>query len=126
VPSSIFDTPAIVLAVGEAQNGEDLARRLRERGVTHLFLNLGEAIRTESVAPIRWDDRTWKTFDDFWRHHVRLIWSSVTKDPDAKALFVFEFGAACNAVPNLFERWKPVSSHEPPPTAETRCVPDSH
>ena len=126
VPSSIFDTHAIILAAGEAQNGEDLARLLRERGVTHLFVNFGEAIRTQLASPIRFDDRTWEIFDDFWRHHVRLIWSSVTKSPDAKALFVFEFRSTCDAIPNLFERWKPVSIHEPPPTADTRCAPDAH
>ena len=105
VPSSVFDTQAIVLAARKAQNGEDLA---------------------QLASPIRFDDRTWEVFDDFWRHHVRLIWSSVNRDPDAKALFVFEFGSTCDAIPNLFERWKPVSIHEPPPTADTRCAPDAH
>src|SRR5437016_1717876 len=64
VPSSIFDTQPIVLVAREAHSGADLARLLRKQGVTHLFLNFAEAIRTESYGNFSWDQESWAVFDD--------------------------------------------------------------
>jgi hypothetical protein len=113
VPASIFDTQPIVLTAQEAQSGDDMARLLRERGITHLFLNFGEAMRDRSYGIFPWNEKTWHVFDDFWRGHVRLIWGSVSERP-AKALFVYEVRSNLNRAdpaniipPNLFEVWKP-------------------
>jgi hypothetical protein len=112
VPASQFDTQPIVLVAREAQNGDDMARLLRERGITHLFLNFREAMRDRSYGIFPWNEKTWHVFDDFWRCHVRLIWGSVSENP-AKALFVYEICSDLNradlsnpAPPNLFEVWK--------------------
>ena len=113
VPASIFDTQPIVLVAREAQSGDDLARLLRERGITHLFLNFGEAMRDRSYGIFPWNEKTWHVFDDFWRGHIRLIWGSVSERP-AKALFVYEVQPDLNRAdpanitpPNMFEVWKP-------------------
>jgi hypothetical protein len=115
VPASVFDTAPIVLVAREARNGDDMARLLREKGVTHLFLNFAEAVRTEEYRNFSWDKQSWAVFDDFWQNNVRLIWSSVAGSPAPKALFVYQFGSnrkgidvsSRTAPPNLFERWKP-------------------
>jgi len=113
VPSSLFDNQPIVTISRTAQSGDEVAEILRKKGVTHLFVNVGEAIRTESYGPFQWDGNSWAVLDNFWRGHVRLIWSSVVDPPDFKALFVYEVRpdreSSENSAPpfNPFERWKP-------------------
>jgi hypothetical protein len=115
VPASVFDPQPIVLAAGAATDGPDLARLLREQGVTHLFLNFGEAVRTEPRRPFTWDARSWDVFDDFWHRYVRCVWASQhAPNPSPKDLFVYEIRSdlesrqsASVAPLNPFERWKP-------------------
>ena len=112
LPFSLFDTPQIVEAARKTRDGADMSRSLHERGVTHLFVNAAEAERTESYGVFRWDSQSWAVFEDFWRHHVRLIWMSTQGFPGPKALFVYEIRqdmAGSNLPPpeNPFERWKP-------------------
>jgi Dolichyl-phosphate-mannose-protein mannosyltransferase len=113
VPSSLFDKQPIVAIARTAQSGDQLAEMLRKKGVTHLFVNAAEAIRTEAYRPIQWDGNSWAVLDNFWRGHVRLIWSSVAAPPNFRALFVYEVrpdrDSSENSVPpfNPFERWKP-------------------
>ena len=113
VPSSLFDNQPIVTISRTAQSGDEVGEILRKKGVTHLFVNVGEAIRTESYGPFQWDGNSWAVLDNFWRGHVRLIWSSVVDLPDFKALFVYEVRpdreSSENSAPpfNPFERWKP-------------------
>jgi hypothetical protein len=113
VPASLFDVQPIVEIARTAHNGNEVAERLGKKGVTHLFVNVGEAIRTESYKPFQWEKNTWAVVDDFWRGHLRLIWSSVAGPPRFKALFIYEVRpsrvSSENSEPpfNPFERWKP-------------------
>jgi hypothetical protein len=115
VPASLFNTEPIVLIAHDARNADDLARLLHEKGVTHLFLNFAEAVRTESYGNFSWDMHSWAVFDDFWQHHARLIWSSIAGGSAPKALLVYQFDSdrkgidvpSYAAPPNPFERWKP-------------------
>jgi len=113
VPSSLFDNQPIVTISHSALNGDDMAEMLRKQGITHLFVNAGEAIRTESYGPFQWDANSWAVLDDFWRGHLRLLWSSVVASPNFRALFVYEVrsdrGSPENSVPpfNPLQRWRP-------------------
>jgi hypothetical protein len=115
VPASVFNTEPIVLVARNARNGDDMAKLLHEEGVTHLFLNFAEAVRGEAYGNFSWDKHSWTVFDDFWQHHVRLIWSSIAGGPAPEALLVYQFDSDFEsaempshaAPPNLFERWKP-------------------
>jgi hypothetical protein len=113
VPFSLFDNQPIVTMSRTAVNGDEVAEILRKEGVTHLFVNAAEAIRTESYGPFQWDANSWAVLDNFWRGHVQLIWSSVVAPPNFRALFVYEVRSdresSENLVPafNPFQRWKP-------------------
>ncbi len=114
IPASPFDPQPIILAAGNARSGADLALQLRERGVTHLFVNLGEAFRTESYNLFPWDAHSWSVFDEFWRRYAQLIWinpRATTTDPQILLVFRFrsEVEAATanlNVPQNPFEQWR--------------------
>ena len=116
VPSSVLNISPIVHVARQSRNGADMARLLREQGVTHLFVNFAEARRTQSYRNFPWDDQSWPVLEDFWRDHVRLIW--LTTRPDAngnrRALFVYQLqwddqksGQRVAGPPNPFQFWKP-------------------
>ncbi|HYR90209.1 MAG TPA: glycosyltransferase family 39 protein [Terriglobia bacterium] len=111
--SSTYDTQAIVEAARNSHSGADMARLLRGQGITHLFINFGEAVRTESYGLFPWDAQSWAVIDDFWHRYLRLIWVSYRPDPaNLKGLFVFELLPDSSAPPsppppNPLERWKP-------------------
>jgi hypothetical protein len=115
VPSSPFDVEPIVEAARKASNGADMAKQLRQAGVTHLFVNFAEAVRTESYDLFPWDRQSWAVLENFWDCYVQLRWThplSGTAGPDA--LFVYQIRSAGDPLdpnsppaPNPFERWKP-------------------
>ena len=113
VVSSTYDTQAIVDVARKAHSGADMARLLRGQGITHLFINFGEAVRTESYGLFPLDAQSWAVIDDFWHRYVRLVWVSYQPDPaNLKGLFVFELlpdssEPSSPPPPNPLERWKP-------------------
>jgi hypothetical protein len=108
VPSSIYDPQPIVEAARRAKDGTDMARSLRRQGVTHLFVNLGEALRTEGYKPFPWDKQSWTVLEDFWHKYVRLIWTS-SQAANLNKLFVYQIlsDPDGDAPPNPFEHWRP-------------------
>jgi hypothetical protein len=90
-----------------------MARLLRGQGITHLFINFGEAVRTESYGLFPLDAQSWAVIDDFWHRYLRLVWVSYRPDPaNLKGLFVFELlpdssEPSSPPPPNPLERWKP-------------------
>ena len=112
VPSSIFNTQPIVQAARKAKDGAGMAQLLREQGVTHLLVNFGEAVRTESYGLFPWDTQSWAVLEDFWHKYVRLVWMSAhPPNPYPKALFVYQLqpnteapGDPTQAPPNPFEQ----------------------
>jgi 4-amino-4-deoxy-L-arabinose transferase-like glycosyltransferase len=114
IPSSVPDPQPLVEFSRQARDAADMMRLLREEKVTHIFLNLAEAARTESYGLFHWEKPEWQRFNDFWTHDVQLVWKEERFDPhNPKALYVFELlkdqdAATPHAAPsNPFERWAP-------------------
>jgi len=114
VPSSIYNTQMIVEIARQAHTGDDMARLLREQGITHIFINFAEAVRTESYGLFRWDASTWAVLEEFWSRYPQLLWVSYRPDPaNPKGLFVFglrseeESRHTTSPPTNPFVRWKP-------------------
>jgi hypothetical protein len=114
IPIAIPGSQPVVAWSREATSGQELAQRMRAEGVTHIFLNLMEALRTDSYQELRWDPASWAVFDDFWTHSTRLIWRKEIQDhTNPQALYVFELVPEAIAAqphpptPNPFIHWKP-------------------
>ncbi len=114
IPSSVPDPQPIVELARHSRNGADLARQLRELGVTHIFLNFAEAARTEGYGLFPWNEANWQIFTDFWSHDVHLLWKEEHFEPNnLKALYVFDILDEKMAsiphapAPNPFQRWAP-------------------
>jgi hypothetical protein len=111
IPSSIVNPQPLLEIARKAHTGLDMVRLLRERGVTHLFVNTAEALRTEAYRPFPWDQSTWTVLDAFWSQHVRLLWTNTNAiEIHPAGLFVYEIDPDPTSMappPNPFEFWKP-------------------
>ncbi len=71
IVSSVYDRTAIVEYAAAAKDGDDLYARLKADGITHLLLNVAEAIRLgRDYRMFYWDERARNVFYDFWGKHV--------------------------------------------------------
>ena len=74
VVSSVFDTAPITEWAKQAKDGRELYLKLKKEGVTHIFLNLGEARRlNESYKLFDFDDRSLAVYNEFWNKYVEEI-----------------------------------------------------
>ncbi len=78
--------------VWSSNNAEEIYQKVKEAGVSHLFISFTEAHRTYGYKMIKWDERTLKIFDDFWKKYVRFthqdkIPEKFTKQESALVLF---------------------------------------
>jgi hypothetical protein len=109
IPNSVYD-PQTIVGYSRLATPEAMAAAMRHDGVTHLFVNLAEAVRTDSYAAMRWTPESWRVLDSFWPRYTELLWR---KEERGKALYVFrllEEGEAAQPhapAPNPFMRWKP-------------------
>ena len=114
VPSSAYNNQ-MIMEVAQAPTADAMARRLREQGITHIFINFGEAVATESYDLFPWDPRSWAVLEEFWSRYPQLIWVSYRPDPaNLKGLFVFKLRSDEESKqpllppsPNPLVRWKP-------------------
>lgn len=114
IPSSVPDPQPIVQWAQESADAAALSRRLRAEGVTHIFLNFAEAVRTESYGLFPWDAHSWAVFSDFWKRDVGLAWQDQKMEREnPRSQFVFALLNEEDAArphpepPNPFERWAP-------------------
>jgi hypothetical protein len=114
VPSSIYDSQVIIEVARRAGTGDEMARLLGEQGITHIFINFAEAVRTEGYGVFDWDQHSWAVLEDFWSRYPELIWVSYRPNPaNLKGLFIFrlrsdkELRQAETPSVNPFVRWKP-------------------
>ena len=114
VASSVYNPQVIVELARQASSGDEMARLLREQGITHIFINFAEAVRTESYELFRWDAHSWDVLSDFWARYPELVWVSYRPDPsNLKGLFVFKLRSDKETrhdeppATNPFVRWKP-------------------
>ncbi len=114
IPSSVPDPQPLVVYARNAADDQAMAAQMRADGITHIFLNFVEAVRTESYGLFPFKEDDWMRFEKFWQKNVELIWKEerfVQGNP--KGLYVYRILSPQDAVkphpaaPNPLERWKP-------------------
>jgi len=80
--SSVFDLNPVVELSSASRSGGELYSRLRAAGVTHIVLNVAEAIRLgRGYRTFYWDAAARRVFYEFWdRHLVELRGWNETAD----------------------------------------------
>lgn len=74
IVGSVFDKNPLVEYAAAARDGGDLYARLRADGVTHLLVNVAEAIKLgQGYGMFYWDARARAVFDAFWDAHAREV-----------------------------------------------------
>ena len=73
VVSSVFDVTPIVEWARQSKDGMELYKKLKSEGITHLFINLGEAARLVNYKIFYFDDRSIGVFNEFWDKYVEEI-----------------------------------------------------
>lgn len=113
VPSSVPDPQPVVAWSNEASDSRAFLKTLRDQGITHIYLNMAEAVRTENYPLFRWTPQGWSIFQEFWNHHVRYLWGETRMEPgNPRVQFVYEIlsdeEAAKPHLPpeNPFARWE--------------------
>lgn len=61
----------------ESPDADRLYDRLRRAGVTHILLNVPEAMRLKGYDMLDWSGGNLRVLDDFWRAHVREVFRDV-------------------------------------------------
>ena len=76
--SSVYDGNLLVRAAAEAATPEELQARLKAAGITHIFLNLGEALRVgDTYRLFPWNERSMGVFSAWWDRHARQLWADM-------------------------------------------------
>ncbi len=79
--------------VNQSTDASELYAKIKNSGVTHLYISFTEAHRTYGYKMIKWSDRTLKIFDDFWKQNVRFVHQEMIPERFMKsesALVLFE------------------------------------
>lgn len=102
--SSVYDENPLVRAAGEAATPEELQARLRAAGITHIFLNLGEAMRVgETYRLFPWSERSLGVFSAWWDRHARQVWADLrSNSQEQRLLLVYKIEEAPGAGPAPF------------------------
>ena len=113
VPTSVYDADPLMGFARQAENSAQMAQRLRREGITHVFLNFAEAVRTEGYGQFKAPPAAWTVFRDFWSRYIELVWKKEDwQRGNPKALYVYRFLTDDEAAhphpvpPNPFERWQ--------------------
>lgn len=92
--ASVYDYNPLVKYAKASATPEELQRKLAAAGFTHIFLNLGEGLRSEAYRLMDWDDASIRVFDAWWDLHAELAWSDVRQtSQDYRLLFVYRLSA---------------------------------
>ena len=72
IVSSVFDkTPAVEYAKA-SRDGEEMYARMKADGLTHLLLNVAEAVKLgKGYRMFYFDDRSLAVFNQFWAAHAK-------------------------------------------------------
>ncbi len=71
--NSYLDPRPIEQWTREALDAQDLTNRLREQGLTHIFVNLNELVRLGGSSRFSPSSKHWKVLNTFWKKHLRCI-----------------------------------------------------
>ncbi|MBP7796545.1 MAG: glycosyltransferase family 39 protein [Elusimicrobiales bacterium] len=69
--SSVFDRNQLIDITIGSKDGDEVYKKLKEKGITHILLNVTEAFRTQKGYSIfYWGDEDMKKYDDFFNKHL--------------------------------------------------------
>lgn len=91
VSVSVHDVHPLVLFARASSTPEEMQAKVAAAGITHLFLNLGEAVRLDkSYHLFQWDARSLAVFNAWWARYAELLWSDMRNSrEDYRLLFVY-------------------------------------
>lgn len=76
VVSSAQDMTPVVEFAKSSKDGYDLYLKIKKEGITHIFFNLGEAIRLgKSYRMFQWDEKSLGVYNDFWKKYVKEVFN---------------------------------------------------
>jgi len=76
VVSSAHDMTPIVEFSKSSKSAAELHLKIKQEGITHIFFNMGEAIRLgKSYKMFQWDEQSLKVYDEFWKKYVKEIFN---------------------------------------------------
>ena len=104
VTASVYDMQPLVRLARASSTPEDLQARLASAGITHIFLNLAEAMRlADSYRLFQWDERSLKVFNAWWSRYAEPVWSDVRNNPaEFRFLFLYKVAASPRPGPEAY------------------------
>ncbi|HNW45636.1 MAG TPA: hypothetical protein PKI19_14135, partial [Elusimicrobiales bacterium] len=102
VATSVYDENPLMIYARESATPQELQAKIKAAGITHVFLNLAEAIRLAGTYRLfRWDERSLRVFNAWWAAYAEPVWQDVHSDSQAeyRLLFVYKIAAAAHTGP---------------------------
>lgn len=100
IAPSVNDVHPLVLFARASSTPEELQAKMAAAGITHIFLNLGEAMRLEGYQLFQWDAGSIRVFNAWWDRYAGLAWSDVRTGPgEFRLLFVYKIASAPGTAP---------------------------
>jgi len=76
VVSSAHDLTPIVEFAKSSNSADELYLKIKQEGITHIFFNMGEAIRLgKSYKMFQWDEKSLAVYNEFWKKYVKEIFN---------------------------------------------------
>ncbi|MFH1541152.1 MAG: hypothetical protein ABID79_04800 [Elusimicrobiota bacterium] len=76
VVSSAHDLTPIVEFAKSSNSADELYLKIKQEGITHIFFNIGEAIRLgKSYRIFQWDKKSLDVYNEFWKKYIKEIFN---------------------------------------------------
>ena len=104
VPVSVYDIHPLVRFARASSTPEEMQAKIAAAGITHIVLNLAEAIRLAGPSGdyrlFQWDADSIKVFNAWWARYAELVWSDVRNSrQEYRLLFVYKIAGAARSGP---------------------------
>jgi len=115
VVSSAHDLTPIVEFAKSSNSANELYLKIKKEGITHIFFNMGEAIRLgRSYKMFQWDEKSLNVYNEFWKTYIKEIFN---KDEIINGNFVNRV-----AVYEILPEKEAAIPHAPPVNLMTEIV----
>ena len=115
VVSSAQDMTPLVEWAKSSKTGDELYEKLKDEQITHIFFNMGEAIRLgASYRMFPWNEKSLNVYNEFWKKYVKEIF---TKDEMINGNFANRV-----AVYEILSEKEAIIPHTPPFNLMTEIV----
>ncbi|MCX7641470.1 MAG: glycosyltransferase family 39 protein [Elusimicrobiales bacterium] len=80
--ASVFDIHPLVEISEKSKNGDEIYKKLKNMGFTHIMVNLAEGYRIKSYGNHYFSKTAYEKFDDFFKNHliVENEWQEIDKN----------------------------------------------